>query len=307
MGFYNESPAERAFREGGPYYHLYTKALETEVFFETDEDRKIAVNYLAIAISVSNCKLLAYAIMTNHFHYILEGRQEDVMDFFARFSAMMDNYFCYHGKGTIMRQAAPGLTAINNLAQLRTEIAYVLRNPFVVMPDVNVFAYPWTSGFLYFNPLLECKGVPASALSLRSIRTITKSRVIKEMAPTIFIADGVAQAWCFVDFKRVEQFYDNARQFIFSVVRNVESQVETAIHCGEAPILCDEELIPKIYQICRDRFKADSLSSIDLSSKKQLAVIVKNKYHSSNKQIARLVKLPIADVNSLFPLAAPSK
>lgn len=307
MGFYNESPAERAFREGGPYYHLYTKALETEVFFETDEDRKIAVNYLAIAISVSNCKLLAYAIMTNHFHFILEGRQEDVMDFFARFSAMMDNYFCYHGKGTIMRQAVPGLTAINNLAQLRTEIAYVLRNPFVVMPDVNVFAYPWTSGFLYFNPFLECKGVPASALSLRSIRTITKSRVISEMPPTICIADGVAQAWSFVDFKRVEQFYDNARQFIFSVVRNVESQVETAIHCGEAPILCDEELIPKIYQICRDRFRADSLSSLDLSGKKQLAVIVKNKYHSSNKQIARLVKLPIADINSLFPLAAPSK
>ena len=110
-----------------------------------------------------------------------------------------------------------------------------------------------------------------------------------------------------MEFRRVEQFYDNARQFIFSVVRNVESQVETAIRCGETPILCDEDLIPKIYQICRDKFRADSLSSIDLSSKKQLAVIVKNKYHSSNKQIARLVKLPIADVNSLFPLAAPSK
>jgi hypothetical protein len=27
MVFYNESPAERAFREGGPFYHLYTKAL----------------------------------------------------------------------------------------------------------------------------------------------------------------------------------------------------------------------------------------------------------------------------------------
>ncbi len=147
MGFYNESPAERAFREGGPFYHLYTKALETEVFFETDEDRKIAVNYLAIAVSVSNCKLLAYAIMTNHFHFILEGLQENVMDLFARFSAMMDNYFCYHGKSTIMRQAAPGLTAINNLTQLRTEIAYVLRNPFVVMPDVNVFAFPGPAVF----------------------------------------------------------------------------------------------------------------------------------------------------------------
>ncbi|MBQ9410815.1 MAG: hypothetical protein IJU21_04320 [Bacteroidales bacterium] len=307
MGFYDETPSERAFREGGPFYHLYTKPLETEVFFETDEDRKVAVNYLAIAVSVSNCKLLAYAIMTNHFHFVLEGCEEDILEFYERFSAMMDNYFRYHGKGTIMRQAAPGLTAINNLSQLRTEIAYVLRNPFVVMSDVNVFSYPWTSGFLYFNPLLERKGVSASTMSVRTIRDITKSRLVSDIDPSVHFADGVAQGWSFVDYRRVEEFYDNARQFVFSVVRNVESQVETALRYGETPVLCDEELIPKIYQLCREKFRADSLSALDNKGRKQLAVIVKNKYHSSNKQIARLVKLPLADVNVLFPLAAPSK
>lgn len=307
MGYYDESPAERAFREGGPFYHLYTKPLETEVFFETEEDRKVAVNYIAIAISVSNCKLLAYAIMDNHFHFVLEGQEEDVLDFYARFSTMMDNYFCYHGKGTIMRSASPGLTAINNLAHLRTEIAYVLRNPFVVMPEVNVFAYHWTSGFLYFNPLLECKGVSASKLSQRVIWIIIKSRLISEVDSSIHFADGVAQAWSFVDYRRAEQFYDNARQFVFSVVRNVESQVETSLRYGETPVLCDEELIPKIYQLCREKLRAESLSALDSKGRKQLAILVKNIYHASNKQIARLVKLPLADVNVLFPLAAPSK
>ena len=73
MAFYKESLAEEAFRQAGPIHHLYTKGLECEVLFHSDEDRIVAVNYVAIAIKVSGCKLLAYAVMDNHFHFIVEG------------------------------------------------------------------------------------------------------------------------------------------------------------------------------------------------------------------------------------------
>jgi hypothetical protein len=306
MSFFNESPAEMAFRHAGPMFHLYTAPLETEVFFTSDAERVLATNYIAIAISVSNCKLLAYAIMTNHFHFVLEGREEAVLEFYEKFRSLFDNYLRKHGRGPIMDQATPGMTAINNLKQLRDEIAYVLRNPFVVMADVNVFAYPWTSGNLYFNPFLEKKGKSASTLSLRAIRDITKSRNITSLDSSLYFEDGQAQPWSFVDYTRAELFFDNARQFIFSVLRNVESQVEIALSHGEIPVLCDEELIPLIYALSKEQLRAESPYKLDVSGKKQLAVLVKNKYHSSNKQIARLVKLPLAEVNKLFPLAAPA-
>lgn len=306
MAFYKESQAEAAFRQAGPIHHLYTKGLECEVLFHSDEDRIVAVNYVAIAIKVSGCKILAYAVMDNHFHFIVEGMAAQAMAFYDNFRGMFGKYLSRHGRsGTIMGLAEPGLKTITSLRQLRNKIAYVLRNPFVVNPDVNVFAYPWTSGNLYFNSFLECEGVPANTLSVRELRRITIMRNLPEIDSSIYFKNGVAQSWSFVDYKFAESFFDNARQFIFCVLRNVEGQIEAALNCGEIPVLCDDELIPHVYKLCSEKFRADSPSALDTSAKKQLALMLKKTFYSSNKQIARLAKLPLADVNTLFPLSAP--
>lgn len=306
MAFYKESLAEEAFRQAGPIHHLYTKGLECEALFHSDEDRIVAVNYVAIAIKVSGCKLLAYAVMDNHFHFIVEGMAAQALAFYDIFRGMFGKYLSRHGRsGAIMDLAEPGLKTITSLRQLRNEIAYVLRNPFVVNPDVNVFAYPWTSGNLYFNSFLECEGVPANTLSVRELRRITIMRNLPEIDSSIYFKNGVAQSWSFVDYKFAESFFDNARQFIFCVLRNVEGQIEAALNCGEIPVLCDDELIPHVYKLCSEKFMADSPSALDTSAKKQLALMLKKTFYSSNKQIARLAKLPLADVNTLFPLSAP--
>ena len=46
------------------------------------------------------------------------------------------------------------------------------------------------------------------------------------------------------------------------------------------------------------------LFKLNLQQKKALAVKVKNRYHSSNKQLARLIRMEQAEVDVLFPLAA---
>lgn len=306
MAFYKESLAEAAFRQAGPIHHLYTKGLECEVLFHSDEDRIVAVNYVAIAIKVSGCKLLAYAVMDNHFHFIVEGMAAQALAFYDNFRGMFGKYLSRHGRsGTIMGLAEPGLKTITSLRQLRNEIAYVLRNPFVVNPDVNVFAYPWTSGNLYFNPQIKLEGIPASMLAVRHLRAFTKLKDTSAIDESIHFLDGIAQPWSFVDYKYAESFFDNARQFVFCVLRNVEGQIEAALNCGEIPVLCDDELIPHVYKLCSEKFRADSPSTLDNSAKKQLALMLKKTFYSSNKQIARLAKLPLADVNTLFPLSVP--
>ena len=99
-------------------------------------------------------------------------------DFYARFSTMLALYFSRHGRPRVLDPVgAPTPTPITSLKQLRDEIAYVIRNPFVVRKDVNLFAYPWCSGFLYFNPLLSMfEQRSAGTLTLRERRSLTHSR-----------------------------------------------------------------------------------------------------------------------------------
>lgn len=299
---YSDTPAERAFLNAAPCFHLYTSPLESDFFFQNDQERGIALNLMAIAKMASDCKLLAYSIMTNHFHFILSGQEEEVLSFFERYKLLLNNYFSRHGKPGIMRSVKAGITAINDLRQLRTEIAYVIRNAFVARPEVNVFADPWSSGFLYFNPLLVKDGVSASSLKGRSLREFTCSRTITEVDARIYVKDGFAQPWSFVDYEYAMSFYDNARQFVFSVLRSVEAQVETSLKYGVDPAVCDEELLPLVMDLSRKTFQEAGVFQLNARQKKELAVLVKNKYHSSNKQLARVIKIPLSEVDAMFPL-----
>lgn len=301
---YSDTPAERAFLNAAPCFHLYTSPLESDFFFQNNQERGLALNLMAIAKMASDCKLLAYSIMTNHFHFILSGQEEEVLSFFERYKLLLDNYFSRHGKPGIMRSVKAGITAINDLRQLRTEIAYVIRNAFVARPDVNVFADPWSSGFLYFNPLLVKDGVSASSLKGRSLREFTCSRTITEVDARIYVKDGFAQPWSFVDYEYAMSFYDNARQFVFSVLRSVEAQVETSLKYGDDPAVCDEELLPLVMDLSRKTFQEAGVFQLNARQKKELAVLVKNKYHSSNKQLARVIKIPLSEVDAMFPLCA---
>ena len=302
--YYEETEAERRFRRSGPFVHLHSAPLESDVLFRDDNERALALNYIALAVYFSGCTLLALSIMDNHLHFILLATQEQASLFWNLLRDYLDMYYQHHGRAGLLDGVRASSTIINNVAQLRTEIAYVIRNAFVVKTHVHVFADPWSSGYLYFNPLMVREGIPANQLKGRALRNFTCSRKEIPLDDRIHVKDGVAQMWSIVDYHLAEQFYDNARQFIHSVLKNVEAQVETARKMGERPYLDDNELRPMVFALCREKWKADSPVELSDDNKKQLAVLLKNNYSASNKQIALLAKMALKDVDTLFPLAA---
>ncbi len=61
---------ERLFQDGGPFYHVCTKGAETDIYFRNEEDMNLALNVIAIAVFVTGCRLLAFAVMSSHFHFL---------------------------------------------------------------------------------------------------------------------------------------------------------------------------------------------------------------------------------------------
>ena len=269
---FRELPAEKAFREAGPVFHLYTKPLENRVLYENDQERTLALNYLAIASMRSGARLLAYSLMSNHFHFVFAGQEAQLDAFFGDFKQLLGAYYRSHGRGGWLTGMEAGKTAILNVGQFRTTLAYVIRNAFVVNVNVNVFADPWSSGYLYFNPFLRKDGVSAASLSVRERRKFTCSS-----------------------------------QYVYSVLKNVEAQTEVAISCGECPQFTDEDLLPLVYKLCREQWQAESPRALDKKGKQQLAILLKNKYFASNGQIARVTRMTVPEVNELFPMAAKAQ
>lgn len=301
------TPAEIEFSNSGPFYHLCTEPIEDDVLFRTRGDYVLINNIIAIAVFLADIRLLAYAIMENHLHFILEGRRSDCTVFYEAVHKMLMNYYTRHGRAASFAKMKPKFIDITNLDQLLTEIVYVIRNPFVVRSDVNLLAYPWTSGYLYFNPLLDTGGEPGSTLSGRLLRTFIHSRTLTEIDERIRIRDGKANPASFVDYKRVEAFFGSAREFQMQAYKNVEAQVETAKRLGEKPQMNDQEMLAVAFKLCRTLFAVNQMRELSSEQKKRLAKTLKDEFGGSNKQIARCTGLPLQDVNVLFPLAAPAK
>ena len=304
-----ERMQERLFSESGPFYHLSTKPLENDVIFQDDEERKVAVNLIAILAKETHVDILAFAIMSNHFHFIIKGELVDGIEFFRRLKKRLSNFFARRGRSGILDlvDVDPETPVISSLNQFRNEIVYVIRNPYVARTDVNLFAYPWCSGFLYFNPLLECQcSKSVSELSYKEKRDITRA-ADPQLDPQFRVRNGMIALESFVNYKLVERLFPSARKFLWWVLKNVEAQHEVASRLGEKVFLNDDELFVTAQQLARSQFGSDGVKELTIQQRKEIAIVLKNKWNVSNGQAARIAQLDQRTVDDMFPLTAKRK
>jgi len=298
---------EQLFRETGPYHHLHTKPLQDGLIFQDEEEKKAAISFIGIIAKEIHIDILAFALMSNHFHFILRGEKVDGIEFFRRLKKRLAYYLARKGRPGVLDSVEPGLSDITSLNQLRNEIAYVIRNPFVVLADVNPLAYPWCSGYLCFNPFLEhLESQPVTALTYRERRAITRSSEA-ELDSTLRVRNGMIVPECFVNYKLVERLFPNARKYTWWVFKNVEAQVGVAQSLNERPNLSDDELFKVTMRICDSHFRKKGTKELTDRERRELAVTLKNDWYASNAQAARLSGLDMNTVNALFPLAARQK
>lgn len=301
-----ERMQEQLFRDSGPFYHLSTKPLENELIFRDDEERKVAMNLIALTARELRVDILSFALMNNHFHFIIKGELVDGVAFFRRLRKRLSNYFARLGRAGILDKVDvdPHTPPIASLTQFRNEIAYVIRNPYVVRLDVNPFSWPWCSGYLYFNPFLSQLGSQSpDELSFKEKRVITRA-TDPVLDPSFRVRNGMIVPESFVNYKLVENLFPNARKFTWWVMKNIEAQIEVAGRLDERPNLNDDELFKTAQIISRTRFGLNSVKDLPLQQRKELGIILKNELSASNGQIARIAQLEQRIVDAMFPLTA---
>ena len=299
---------ERLFQDGGPFYHVCTKGAETDIYFRNEEEMNLALNVIALAVFTTGCRLLAFAVMSNHFHFVIEGPVEACVAFFEEFKSRLCKVLPSASAREEARQCIVNYIKIEDLAQLRTEISYVVRNPFVANRNVNMFSYPWCSGYLYFNGN-ESRMREGEELSKKSIdyRRVWMHSRSADVSPGLKVLDGVAMPCCFVDYRRTESFFEDARDFQHCLLKNVESQVVIAKRLGESVSLDDYDLRSIMFQKCNTEFRVSGPKELNNADFVTLAKTLKYEYGASNAQLARILNRPAYLIDQIFPLSAKTQ
>lgn len=127
------------------------RGINGENIFPDDRHKSMFVKLLAENVRRYHMRLLAYCVMTNHYHLVLENTSGKLSEFFKGLNAGYAFYFrkINGGQGYVFQSRFVS-TLIQDDAYLKMAILYVLQNPVNAKIASESRHYPWTSVNLYY-------------------------------------------------------------------------------------------------------------------------------------------------------------
>lgn len=276
------------------YYHVYTKGLEDDVMFRSNEDYVVGMNYVPVSIIGLDVLILAFVLMSNHVHFIVYGTYDEVSRFIEMYKNLIGRYARNkYGVKELLRRVGTGVSLIPDSAEeLKRKIAYVLNNPVAAGINCLPVTYEWGSGRCYFNGNRSMgQGLPLSSFSRNEQKKLMRTHKIL-MQGYLVTEQGYIDPRCYVNADIVEKLYYKANSL--------------AYYLGAQPkrsssLLLSDTLLTNIVDEIIDK-QYGGLHPSQLS-KESLTVLIKDmnrRLNSSAKQIARVLKVSLTEVVSIL-------
>ena len=151
--------ARRATSEVG-LYHVFARGVGRCIIYEDDHDRELFLFYLERFLVKPGIKILAWCLMDNHYHLVLQGSMERISEGMKRLNSSYALAFNEeHDRNGHLFQGRFRSEAIDDEEYLLIVVRYVHQNP-VRAGFCATCDYEWSSYRGYFsNPRLVDNGL----------------------------------------------------------------------------------------------------------------------------------------------------
>lgn len=289
----SERRCQAAFLSCPEVYHAYTSGKDMPIVFTTTADLAFVMNAISYAAFTlyDKVKIIAFAVMNNHFHFVIAGARDDIESFFQCLIRKVRKIIPEAGRMKL------SLKEITDLTSMRNNIAYTNRNGFVANPEHTPFSYPWSTGRYYFNDIVARQSY--GEVSFAQKREMFKGRVMKfpDNWPVI---DGYVSPEAFCPIKFGMSLFRNAHQYFSFISKSIEAYSGIAVDIDDSEFLTDPEMFTQLLKIIRERYRLNSLRDLSKAQKLDVARLLHFDYRSSNGQIRRLLGLSEYEIDSLF-------
>jgi putative transposase len=130
----------------GALYHVTCRGDRREPIYRDDDDRRMHLNVLAQAMDRFDAKVLAYCLMGNHFHLVLQTRQANLSRLMRHLNGVYTQSFNRrHGLVGHLFKGRFKAILVDRDAYLLALCRYVERNPVAARLVRAVDDWPWSS------------------------------------------------------------------------------------------------------------------------------------------------------------------
>ena len=296
-----EDECSRHFQMDGPFWFICAQHQDRSVFIKT-EDYDIAVNSAAIAAARTGVKVYIDVYMSNHGHWLVGCRTvQEAESFFEEWAVQISQWEIRKGLKSNLRSWPYKVYDVPDLRAFRNITAYIARNGYEAIKDTTPYSYAWGSADLFFNGTLRDNdsGRPYSDLTVREKKAICHSHNY-ELPDNYRVKDGRILKTSYIQMPGVQLFFNSGNQYFNMLARNSTSDIEISRMIGEKIMLPDDEVYSAISSICSKEY-GKSLKEINVNQRWDLAKKMRFDYNSNNRQIAQILRIPIGDIERVFP------
>ena len=287
----------------GNFYHLCTEGLEAEVIVRDNEDFRVACNYIALAAWRTCVFIVAFCVMSNHFHILSACKNRDMAERFLRlFKQMYATYLHnkYHMKSPL-KGVSDSVSLITDINYLRKCIAYILRNPICAKICLKVEDYPWSSYPAYFNTAQDQFCHSVQSLKGRRRRQVLRSAMDVEGCPYMVEEDGNITLESFVRSDIVEAaFKHSGRYFLYQLGSCNDARMEYEMVVKPLVTSDDQELLRAAQKRAAEYYPGHEFSDLSVGER---CAMLKNLFFNNKTtvpQLARVLGLPRSLVRKIL-------
>ena len=275
------------------YYHIYTKGTEDDVIFRSRSDYVTGMNFVAINTRQIRLDMLAFVLMSNHFHFVVYATHDEAVRFINMYKQRLSIYL-RHRYG--ISKPLSRLEAECTLIDLRDEglkkiIAYILNNPVKAGINCQPQNYEWSTCRYYFSDIDRTSDlISLDQFGTRKLRSILHSRYIPSGNMKLN-SDFYIDPSSYVNIRAVENLFKKASSLEYFLVSSRKSGTK-----GETIAFSDQLVLNYLTEILEKKY--DSLEVKDLPSELRSKIIseLKSKFHSNPRQLGRVMNMDIRDI-----------
>lgn len=123
-------PRQARLKSGSGYYHIFIRGINRQVIFADDQDRRKFLKIFKTVKKDSDFKVIAWCLMTNHFHLLLGTGTDSISDIIKRINISYVSYYNKrHGRVGALFQDRFGSEPVESEDYFVNVCRYILQNP----------------------------------------------------------------------------------------------------------------------------------------------------------------------------------
>ena len=274
------------------YYLVTSDHLETGLWFRDEKDFVAGMNFVAIQAHKSKVTVLAFILMSNHVHFVLCGRWEDVKAFIDGLKSRHSKYL-HHKYGTFefLRRNGVDIQEVSSLDEgLEKAIAYSQMNSVAANICSHPSQYPWGTGPLFFDASKR-SGTRLGDLSKRARIRLFHCCDVDLPSEWLVGKEGYILPESYVDIKSVESIYRTPKRMNYFLVSSSKAKKKLESPEDNMPAFRDQVILGALPDLYRSLFQKRRFEELTSEEQAESLRQIRYRFCSNVHQIARVTGL----------------